>query len=363
MKTKFVTYCSLLILFSFATIFCFPGQGTPYESTESDLQVSTPEQQGLDKAKMVAISDQAGEIQDISSLLIVHDGYLILEKYFQGNDQSTLFNVKSVSKSFISALIGIAIRDGFISGPEQKIAEFFPEYSRLVNDPQKKEITIRHLLTMTAGFEWLENGPVVQDWTSTSDWINFTFDLPQVTCPGEAFNYSTAGTHLLSAVISRATKMNALEFANKRLFPLTGMRKVRWDKDPQGYCFGGAEMFMTARDMAKFGLLYLNRGLVDGQQVIPEDWVLASTRRQAEVGGDPDKDGYGYLWWIRQYYGNYVYYASGYGGQYIFCAPELNLVVVTTSSLANSVEQDRIFKHVIAILKLLDRQILPAIIF
>ena len=360
MKNRIYACLIVCLLLPFSAIFCSHSPESPLETKTADLQSAPPAQQGLDQEKMAEINRQAAAMPDLSSLLILRNGYLVSEQYFHGSGQSTAFNVKSVSKSFLSALIGIAIREGKIGSPEQKIADFLPDYLGQPADPRKKEITIGHLLTMTAGFEWLENGPVVQDWVSSPDWIKFIFNLPQVSDPGRSFNYSTAGTHLLSAVISRSTKMSALEYANKYLFPRLGISGARWDTDPQGYCFGGAELYLTARDLGKFGLLYLNRGSAAGEQIVSEDWVRESTRRQVEVGGDPLKEGYGYLWWIRQYYGVYVYYAAGAGGQFIFCAPDLNMVVVSTSILANSSDQSRVFQHYISMLKLLDQQILPA---
>ncbi len=328
----------------------------------TELSVSTPSSQGIDSVKLADAERQAEEMDNIASLLVIRNGDLILERYYHGADQSTAFNVKSVTKSLVSALAGIALKEGFISGLEQKVSDFFPEYFISGDNPQKREINIRHLLTMTSGLEWIENGPIVSTWVASSNWVQFALDLPLVHRPGEIFNYTTAGSHIISAVISKATKMSALDFGNKYLFRPAGIKVQRWDSDPQGNNFGGAEMYLTARDMAKFGFLYINGGSIDGKQIIPADWVEESTRVQADIGSGTQRDGYGYMWWIGHSKEVTVYSAMGYGGQFIFNIPELKMVVVSTSTLANSSDQNRINEHRTALFKILNNQIIPSAI-
>ncbi len=352
--------CRRLCLLVPLTLVCYcRSSASPFEAEVGELPRALPAEQGLDPAIIAEVERRAGEIEDLSSLLILRNGRMVSERYFQGSGPETAFNVKSVSKSVISALAGIALREGFISGLDQPVAGFFPDYPA-AGDPARSRTTVRHLLTMTTGMEWVENGPVVQAWVASSDWVGFIFQLPMAGPPGEAFNYSTAGTHLLSALLSRAAKLSLTELAERYLCGPTGMKISRWDRDPQGYCFGGAELYLTARDLARFGRLYLDGGAAGGRQVLPAEWVSESTHRQVTLG---NTQGYGYLWWIDQVKGVEVHFAWGAGGQFLFCMPELKMaVVVTSATLANSGDQQRIGTFQSAVFELLRNRIVPAVI-
>ncbi|MFH1068118.1 MAG: serine hydrolase [Candidatus Glassbacteria bacterium] len=349
------------LLLSFSCISCIHCSASPLAVSPDDLPLSEPAAQGMDPARLAEVDRRAGEIEDISSLLVIRNGSIVSEKYYQGTDQSTAFNVKSVSKSVLSALTGIAVREQYIPALDRKVLDYFPEYRDAALGAGKNEINIRHLLTMTTGLEWIENGPVVQAWFASEDWVRFIFSLPMANKPGEVFNYTTAGSHLLSALLTRATKMSTLDFADKYLLRPAGIRIDRWDRDPQGYYFGGAEMYLTARNLGKFGLLYLNGGFAGGRQVVPADWIKVSTSAQITLNGNPPDQGYGYMWWTRKAGGVDIFYASGAEGQFLFCIPELSLVVVTHSSLVNSSDGNRIRRHYFSIFDLLDNYILPSV--
>ena len=355
-------YKRVHILTFLALVSCSSSSDGPFEAGTDGLPVSTPLLQGMDEAKMTNVRRLASELPELTSLLIIRNGNIVSEQYFLGNDRSTAFNIKSASKSILSALTGIALRERFISGMEQKVADYFPEYRGLQGEYPKNQITIRHLLTMTSGLKWDENGAVTQAWLASSDWIRFIFDLPMTSQPGEVFNYTTACAHLLSALLARASKMSTLDFANKYLFQQTGIAISRWDRDPQGNYFGGAEMYITARNLGKFGILYLNDGIAGGKQVVPADWVHESTKVQVRLGNEIQDQGYGYMWWIKKFKDVDCFYASGAGGQFLFCIPVLNLVVVTNSSLVNSSDSGRIWEHFLLMFKLLETHILPAVI-
>jgi CubicO group peptidase (beta-lactamase class C family) len=265
----------------------------------------------------------------------------------------TLFNVKSVSKSFLSALTGIAIQQGYLTGVDQPIAPFFPEYLGPDLGPPWGDVTVRHLLTHTAGFLWEESGSVHLGWQFSDDWIAYTLGLPFVAEPGSTFNYTTAGTHLLAVVLARATGRPLMDFAQEALFEPGGIEIGRWDTDPQGNYIGGKDMYFRAIDLAIFGVLFIDSGIHDGVTVVPESWVRESTGERIPFGGE---SGYGYLW-CRWAPGRHEsYYASGMGGQYIFIVPDLDLVVVITSTLESG------WGYHNSVLAFVEGQILPTIV-
>jgi len=274
--------------------------------------------------------DAAGQMPRLHSLLISHKGELVLEKYFNGRNSRQTANVKSVSKSWISALVGIAIEQGYIEGLDQPISEFYDEMLNGDSDASKRSITIGNLLSMQAGLEttsFYNYGA----WVLSDDWVRFALQQPLRAPPGTRLMYSTGNTHLLSAILTQATGKSTLQFAREELGQPLGFHIEAWPTDPHGIYFGGNNMEMTPRQMLEFGELYLNKGRANGQQVIPESWVDLSLQRLAESSRERGRY-YGYGWWLRDMAGMQIAYAWGYGGQFILIAPGLDLVVVTTSS-------------------------------
>jgi CubicO group peptidase (beta-lactamase class C family) len=162
----------------------------------------------------------------------------------------------------------------------------------------------------------------------TGDWVQYMLDLPMAEEPGTHFEYCNGGSFLLSAILQETTGRTALEYAGERLFGPLGISDVTWLANPQGISVGWGEVRMRPHDMLKIGYLYLNEGRWEGEQIVPVEWVAASTRRHID---GTLQDGYGYQWWIAE---PDVYMALGYSGQYILVAPELDMVVVFTSQLA-----------------------------
>jgi len=284
------------------------------------------EMNGLARAERFILDERP----EVRSLLIIRNGRLVYEKYFRGASADDAFNIKSVSKSVISALVGIALREGYLRDLDQTLPSFLPEYFSSNIDQRKRHATLRHLLTMTAGFEWVENGPITRRWARSSDYVKFMIDSKLDYEPGTVYTYNTALSHTLSVIMTRTSRMSLLEFAKRHLCDPIGITIRQWDKDPQGYYFGGAEMYMTARDMARFGFLYLNQGQWEGKPIVPAEWVRESTQRQS--AGEPLIAGYGYLWWQAQHDGYAAFYAHGYGGQLIYIVPVLDLLMVITST-------------------------------
>lgn len=334
------------------------------EMNADEMRLATA--QGIDPARLAEAELQARNKESLLSLLVARRGVLVLERYYHGTDRSTAFNVKSVSKSYLSALTGIALREGFLTSLDQTVAGFLPEYFPAGNSEQKRQITIRHLLTMSLGLQWNEIGPVGAAWIASADWLEFTLDLPLTSTPGQVFNYNTSGTHLLAAVLARASGMSTLEFADQYLFQPAGMTIRRWDRDPRGNYFGGSEMYFTARDMLQLGNLYLNHGALEGRQVVPAEWVQESIRQQAPpmmswFVQNYGSLGYGYLWW-RTWFGEHpAFFAWGWDGQFIFVVPDLELVVVATSALRTDGDEEASLEHQRGVFRLVGDRLVPAV--
>jgi CubicO group peptidase (beta-lactamase class C family) len=271
----------------------------------------------------------AENLPRMRSLLVDWHGDLILDQYFHSARATSLTDIKSASKSVISALVGIAIARGMLPGVNAPIAPYFPVLSSTAADARKKQITIADLLTMRSGLESTSRRNYGA-WVESPNWVRYVLSRPLVSPPGEEMDYSTGDTHLLSAILTKATGRDTWAFAEETLAKPLGFALARWRRDPQGIYFGGNEMLMTPREMLKFGELYLHRGRLDGRQIVPAGWVAASfvPRTQSPISGHE----YGYGWWMDQMGGHQTYFAWGFGGQYIFVVPDLDLVVVTTSS-------------------------------
>ena len=277
----------------------------------------------------------AAELDRIRSLLVSWRGALILERYYNGARATRPANIKSASKSLISALVGIAIDRRLIPGVDTPIVTWFPELAK-DRDPAKRTITIEDLLTMRSGLESTSNRNYGA-WVQSRNWVQHALARPLLSVPGTQMQYSTGNTHLLSAILSSAARTSTWQFANDALAGPLGFTLARWPQDPQGIYFGGNDMLMTPRQMLAFGELYLDRGRRARRQIVPESWI---DRSFIARGRSPISDQeYGYGWWIRDLGGHRAYYAWGFGGQYIFVVPDLDLVVVTTSSA--TVAEDR----------------------
>ena len=294
----------------------------------------------------------AGQLPYVHSMLVAENGTIVAERYYGGYAQTTPQDVKSVSKSFLSALVGIAIHDSLLN-LDRKAADYFPEYQSSIVDSRVNTITIRDLLTMRSGFDIDEN--IYTTVFSSSNWIRTTLSLMLVSDPGSAFHYSTPAANLLGGVMNKVTEQSLLQFADTTLFDPLGITIANWPTDPQGNYAGGNFMAFTPRALVQFGLLYLNGGAMDGKRIVPADWVqssLTNTLSNSSASwGDLTDYGYGYLWWLGTLKGYDVFFALGFGGQYIMCVPALGMVVVTTADYnfdyATADDHERAILHVI----------------
>jgi CubicO group peptidase (beta-lactamase class C family) len=289
----------------------------------------------------------ASELPRLHSLLVSRRGELILERYFNGRRASTPANVKSVSKSIISALIGIAA-DRKLLTLKDRLDRYFSDTLSSPADAPKRGITVEDLLTMRSGLDTTSNRNYGA-WVQSRNWVRHVLAKPVVVSPGTEMIYSTGNTHLLSAILTRTTGKSTWQFAQEALARPLGFTLPPWPRDPQGVYFGGNDMLMTPRQMLAFGELYLNKGRFPSHlshlthlshpshQVVPEWYVEESfvPRGRSPISGRE----YGYCWWTREVAGRRAYYAWGFGGQYIYIVPSLDLVVVSTS--AATVSEDR----------------------
>jgi CubicO group peptidase (beta-lactamase class C family) len=253
----------------------------------------------------------------------------------------------SAGKSITSACISIAIEEGFIESVEQSIFEYLPDYQHLATDG-KDEITIEHLLTMTAGLEWDEwsasnsdiNNDLIRLWVDCDDQVACVLERPLINEPGTNFTYSGGGMIVLGEIIANATGMDIEAFASKYLFAPLGIDSVVWTRFDSGVIYAGGEQMLSSREMLKFGITYLNNGRWNGEQVIPEEWASLSAVPYGNnsgirvPGSDGGRKGYSYSWWTWETKHNgqllKTYYAGGWGGQRIFVIPELDTVVIMT---------------------------------
>ena len=299
---------------------------------------------------------EARQMPRLRSLLISYGGELVLEEYFNGMTPRRAANVKSVSKSILSALVGIAISRGHIAGVDQPISAWYDERLGAPGDEGKRSITIGNLLSMQAGLE-TTSFRNYGAWVLSDDWVGFALERPMVSAPGTRMLYSTGNTHLLSDIITRSTGQSTYEFAREVLAEPMGMTLLPWPRDPDGIYFGGNNMELTPRQMLRFGELYLNDGRIEGRQVVPTEWIDRSLEPRVRSSRNRERQ-YGYGWWLRDMAGIRTAYAWGYGGQFILVARDLGLVVVTTSS---SQPGDTRRRHIRALYDLLeDKVVAPA---
>jgi CubicO group peptidase (beta-lactamase class C family) len=231
-----------------------------------------------------------------------------------------------------SALIGALLRDTLLDSVGQRLVEIMPDLMGEASDPRKADITLEHLLTMTAGFPGDDDAPLSG---GEYDHLQATFDLDLVADPGTQWVYSSLGVHLLSGVISARSDLDALTWGQYGLGNTLGITFYGWDRDAAGYPFGGTGLHLMPRDMARFGFLYLREGRVGGRQLLPAEWVRTSIA--THVGGDwqwagIDDLGYGYLWWNGTIGSQPGFFAWGYAGQHIFVFPAVEMIVTTTAS-------------------------------
>ena len=326
------------------------------ERTNDGWQTASIEDVGLNRTIITNLFKelQKGTFENLHSLVIIKDGKLIFEEYISGYtwnydpnnqyrgelvefDRNTIHNLASVTKSFTSSLVGIAIEQNYIQSVNDKLFAYFTQYSSLKNS-QKDKITLKHLLTMTSGMKWNEDDYSTMDndliqLFYVADPIKYILEKPIIHEPGTHFYYNGGNTNLLGEIIKTTTE-SLVDFADKNLFQPLGITNYEWDYINPEVIHASGNLKLRPRDMAKFGQLFLNEGTWKGQRIISKEWVEESIRRHTTFSNSSWSDGYGYQWWMLTYSVNNKsypsYFAAGWGGQRISIFPEQQIVVVFT---------------------------------
>ena len=355
MMSSFCVYV-LLLATSCSTLYPRVGsQGQPQyeylyqvpEETGDGWETSPLQAEGVDFERVAELIRNIlnRNFENIHSVLLVKNGKLILEEYFYGYDRDKKHQMRSATKSVTSILVGIAKDRKMIQSVDQKIYEYFPEYDEIDWSAPKNKITLKHVLTMTAGLDWNEwtypdsdTRSSIYGMARSDDWIEYVLQKGIEQPPGEIFNYSSGLSLVLGAILKNKTGLYANDFADKYLFGPLGISEFSWQQGPNGmvYTSGGDRgLWLRPRDMAKIGLLFLNKGNWKGRQIVSSEWVNESTK--SHVNAFFAGSEYGYQWWHgEKAIGNRtigVFYAAGHGGQYIFVCPSLDLVAVFTSKV------------------------------
>jgi len=335
----------------------------PWPTREWPL--SAPEEQGLDGAALAKLDEDLGSGRHgyVDSMLVIRNGRIVHEATYR-NDYDALFasvpdrtpgiynyydpewhpyykrgvlhTMQSVTKSVTSALVGIAIERGEIPGVEAQVLPYFEGY-RLDDDARRGRMTLRHLLTMSAGIKWDEDTVPYTDpanscaaMEASQDWVQFVLDQPMAAEPGSTFVYNSGVSELLSQILYRATGLHVDAYAEKYLFGPLGIADFYWKRTPTGHPDTEGGLYLAPRDLARLGYLYLRRGRWEGRRILPEGWVDASTSALIDTGPDERGFGYGYQWWVFRDTDAPAYAARGYGGQYLLVVPQLDLIAVFT---------------------------------
>lgn len=319
-----------------------------------DVLARTSGTTGLDPDLLAATLAAADTLDRIRALVVARDGEVLAERYWGGYAADEPANVKSASKSVLSAIAGRAIAEGVLGGVDEPVAPLFAAELPADADPRLYEITVGDLLSMRAGLE-STSGRNYGAWAVSADPVRYALARPFVAEPGGRVVYSTGTSHLLSAALTRASGRSTLELAREWLGGPLGVTVPPWSRDPQGVYYGGNEMALSPRAMLRFGEAYRQGGVYGGERVVPESWV----RESWEPRGRSPWSGfaYGYGWWIKEARGHGAYFAWGYGGQMVFVVPSLGLTAVMLSDpTARSTEGG----HLGALHALLDDGLVPA---
>ncbi len=293
---------------------------------------ASPGEVGMSASALLGATDAASGIPLFRALLVARHGRLVAENYFGGTDSTTLFDVRSVTKSVVCALTGIALRDGVLPGTAASVALYLASSDTL--DSADSAVTVRHLLTMTSGYAWDETtGPDYNSWIVADNHVQYLLDRAHTAPPGATFTYNSAAAHTLGVVLEDAAATPLPRYASEHLFGALAVDTVAWESLDRGTVNGGAGIALRGRDLLKFGQLFLQRGWSGDASVVPESWVDSVTRPQfawRTVVGSLQRVTYGMLWWVSDA-NPAAFFAWGYGGQFVYVVPSRDLVVVATT--------------------------------
>lgn len=335
---------------------------TPWPNNGWERSKPALEGMSLDSLSSFSNKLKSGELGYIDGMLVIRNGKIVFEKEYSNNYDSLfeitntkpgkynyydpvwhpyyknteLHTMQSVSKSFTAAAIGIAIKNGVIKDLDVKIMEYFVGFESSNPDPRRNEMTIRDVLTMTTGISWDELSMPYTDTSSScvqmeasQDWVKYVLDQPMAFKPGEKWEYSSGATILLSNIIKQSTGQDLVDYVEQNLFNELGIQNYYWKHTPKGLTDAEGGLYLTPRDLAKLGYLYLNNGVWDGKPILPDNWVQNNLSKPLDTIWPSFK--YGHQWWLIPYGENKItMLASGLGGQRMLVIPEFNIVAVFT---------------------------------
>lgn len=316
---------STLLLFLLFLLGCQKTEpaSDQHQSSSTFWEREDPSKHGFNLSSLENTISNAAGLPNFYALLVVRNGKLVVEEYFRGKNGNDLFHLRSITKNFTSAITGKAIEEGYLTNTGLSVKDYYPNQVT----GEKEQITVHDLLNMTSGLEWNENQeiiPLINNEVSNPITYYLSKDLVQT--PGTAFNYCSLSAHVVANIIETSAKVSFETYTKQKLFEPLGIRQYDWEKDPDGKVWGGFGLQLRARDLAKFGLLYLNKGLWENEQLISKEWVNTAATKQINIG--TSGNGYSYQWWHSNSFDNLVYYGSGYGGQALFIVPNKKMVVV-----------------------------------
>lgn len=301
---------------------------------------ASPEDLGVDPALPELLKTAAAASPSVTGVLVVRNGYIVADYWAEGWNASDPVDIRSCTKSFVSALAGRARAEGLLPSLSITIGELIPERIPADADPAVSDIPLWSLLTMTSGLKW--------DWRSDYERLEaaenpvaLTLGQPVIAAPGELYVYNSGGSHIIGLMVAAATTMPLEEFASSALFQPLGITMEGWRRTPQDEVIGGYGLQIIPADMLRLGYLYLRGGRWKDDQLISSEYVEQSTIVQSSgdpTGGTP----YGYQWWVSNASGYDAFFALGYGGQYIYVVPALDLVVaIAVGDISGSLSSPR----------------------
>jgi CubicO group peptidase (beta-lactamase class C family) len=311
----------------------------------AELPRSSPEEQGVDSAALLAFVESADKkIESMHSLMLLRHGHVVAAGWWAPYDAQSPHSLYSLSKSFTSTAVGLAISEGKLALHDE-VLKFFPDEAPAEPSRNLKAMRVSDLLRMSTGHQ------TEPPRTAKQSWVKTFLAHPVPFKPGTHFHYNTSATYVLSAIVQKATGKTVLDYLKPRLFEPLGIERPTWETSPQGITVGGYGLSIRTEDIARFGQLYLQKGKWQGKQLVPSEWIEAATARQTSNGSDPKSDwdqGYGYQFWRCRHGG---YRGDGAFGQYCIVLPEQDAVIAITSGV----------KDMQAVLNLIWDQLTPAL--
>ena len=311
---------------------------------------------GKKKISMESMANSADSLDQLHALIIIHQGETVFEKAFRGVSTREPVNLKSVSKTLVATLTGIAVDRGVLPSLDGTLGELVPDLVPSGADSRVADITVRHWLSMQAGLQ-RTSGPFYNTWVNSPDWVEYVLTRPFVAQEGGRMLYSTGNYHVLGAMLTSITGKSLLELAREWLGQPLEIQVPPWTRDPQGYYLGGNEMALSAKGLARFGEMHRMGGMIDGRRVISQEWIDAawSARTRSKYSGHA----YGLGWYLALVDGHRVAYARGYGGQVLYVIPSLELTVAITSDASRPARSG---EYMDTLHDLLTTRIIPAVI-